>query len=314
MLFLRDAMEEFWLCLIVGGCVMKNLIVGFVLLSIVGAAGCMSVQDSATQSGSANMQLFYDQLSPYGSWVNHQTYGYVWIPNAGAGFKPYATSGRWVFTERGWTWDSDLPWGWAAFHYGRWDHDETHGWMWLPDGIWGPAWVSWRSAPAYYGWTPLRPGMSARNATSGEYYERDDRWVFVHDRDILSPEMGRRFVDPSQNSLIVARSRVIMNMRKERSSHTTFVSGPALGDVELVIRASVVPTVVAQSDKPVRRLGNGELQVYRPILGRVPKNGPVPAPNHVATAPDVSPVVAQPKPVGGDRTKAQVPQRDAKRQ
>ena len=27
-------------------------------------------------------QVFYDQLSPYGQWVNYGNYGYVWIPSA----------------------------------------------------------------------------------------------------------------------------------------------------------------------------------------------------------------------------------------
>jgi hypothetical protein len=37
-------------------------------------------------------QSFYDQLSPYGNWVNYPGYGYVWSPNAGPDFQPYATN------------------------------------------------------------------------------------------------------------------------------------------------------------------------------------------------------------------------------
>jgi hypothetical protein len=74
--------------------------------------------DAASQD--ASYQTFYDQLSPYGQWINDPDYGYVWMPDASADFKPYATDGHWVYTDEGWTWDSDYPWGWAAFHYGRW--------------------------------------------------------------------------------------------------------------------------------------------------------------------------------------------------
>lgn len=41
---------------------------------------------------SVSFQVFYDQLSPYGSWINYPDYGYVWIPTqVPQGFRPYAT-------------------------------------------------------------------------------------------------------------------------------------------------------------------------------------------------------------------------------
>src|SRR5580692_6949742 len=49
-------------------------------------------------------QSFYDQLSPYGQWINNPTYGYVFMPNVGPDFKPYTTNGHWVYTDEGWTW------------------------------------------------------------------------------------------------------------------------------------------------------------------------------------------------------------------
>src|ERR1700682_2804413 len=49
-------------------------------------------------------QSFYDQLSPYGNWINYPGYGYVWMPNAGPDFRPYATNGNWIYTDAGWTW------------------------------------------------------------------------------------------------------------------------------------------------------------------------------------------------------------------
>src|ERR1043165_9695789 len=72
-----------------------------------------------------SFQVFYDELSPYGTWINHPSYGYVWTPALGAGFFPYASNGYWVWTDYGWPWVSNDPWGWAPFHYGRWDYDET---------------------------------------------------------------------------------------------------------------------------------------------------------------------------------------------
>jgi len=63
-------------------------------------------------------QVFYDELSRYGRWVDYPDYGYVWVPNVGDDFRPYATNGNWVYSDYGWTWASDYDWGWATFHYG----------------------------------------------------------------------------------------------------------------------------------------------------------------------------------------------------
>src|SRR5674476_1563111 len=82
---------------------------------------------ASAQHARVSFQLFYDQLSPYGQWVNHSNYGYVWIPDVGSDFVPYSTDGHWVSTNYGWTWASDYDWGWAPFHYGRWDYDNDLG-------------------------------------------------------------------------------------------------------------------------------------------------------------------------------------------
>src|SRR5689334_22664545 len=91
--------------------------------------------------GSVSYQVFYDQLSPYGIWIDDPTYGYIWVPNTGAGFQPYASNGYWVYTEYGWTWVSNYKWGWAPFHYGRWENSPAYGWYWIPGTEWSPAWV-----------------------------------------------------------------------------------------------------------------------------------------------------------------------------
>ncbi|MGZ4886752.1 MAG: DUF6600 domain-containing protein, partial [Candidatus Aminicenantales bacterium] len=86
----------------------------------------------------------YDYLSPFGSWVNLDPYGYVWTPRQmGYRWRPYA-DGHWVWTDYGWTWISDFDWGWMPFHYGRWGWDDDCGWFWVPGTVWGPAWVTWR--------------------------------------------------------------------------------------------------------------------------------------------------------------------------
>src|SRR5882757_4050122 len=77
-------------------------------------------QTTANAQVDVSFQVFYDQLSPYGNWVNYPDYGYVWVPEAGSGFRPYGTNGHWVYSDEGWTWVSRYEWGWAPFHYGNW--------------------------------------------------------------------------------------------------------------------------------------------------------------------------------------------------
>jgi hypothetical protein len=36
--------------------------------------------------------------------------------------------------------------------------DPYYGWVWVPDTVWGPAWVGWREGGNYIGWAPLPPG------------------------------------------------------------------------------------------------------------------------------------------------------------
>lgn len=99
-------------------------------------------------------------LAGYGQWLDDPTLGPVWIPGqnsgGGSGFVPYVTAGRWISTNAGWYWQSDLPWGRVAFHYGRWV-SLSQGWAWVPGSAFAPAWVEWRSGNGWFGWAPLGP-------------------------------------------------------------------------------------------------------------------------------------------------------------
>ena len=106
---------------------------------------------------------FDETLSPYGQWVDTGSGpndGRAWRPDpdvVGEDFQPYATGGHWVYSDWGWTWESDYPWGWAPFHYGRWALTPSWGWVWYPGTVWAPAWVDWRFGGGYIGWAPLPP-------------------------------------------------------------------------------------------------------------------------------------------------------------
>jgi uncharacterized membrane protein YgcG len=110
-----------------------------------------------------DVTTFDETLSPYGQWVDTgegPNDGRAWRPDpdvVGEDFQPYATGGHWVYSDWGWTWESDYPWGWAPFHYGRWALTPSWGWVWYPGAVWAPAWVDWRFGGGYIGWAPLPP-------------------------------------------------------------------------------------------------------------------------------------------------------------
>ncbi|HEU6447176.1 MAG TPA: DUF6600 domain-containing protein [Verrucomicrobiae bacterium] len=100
---------------------------------------------------------FYDPLSPYGDWVVVGSYGRCWRPREiEVGWRPYC-AGHWEWTDAGWFWASDEPWGWACYHYGYWVDDPNYGWVWVPATNWAPAWVVWREGGGYIGWAPCAP-------------------------------------------------------------------------------------------------------------------------------------------------------------
>ncbi len=110
---------------------------------------------------SPDAAYFYQQLSPYGRWIMAEDNQWFWQPSVAAtnpSWRPYWDQGHWVYTDSGWYWASDYSWGWAPFHYGRWNLHPLHGWLWYPDRVWAPAWVTWRSGDDYAGWAPLPPG------------------------------------------------------------------------------------------------------------------------------------------------------------
>ena len=80
-------------------------------------------------------------------------------------------AGHWEYTDAGWFWQSDYPWGDIAFHYGRWIRNEFTGgrWAWVPAYDWAPSWVAWREGTGGMGWAPLPWGVEFR-AGAGLYW------------------------------------------------------------------------------------------------------------------------------------------------
>jgi hypothetical protein len=153
------------------------------------AADRLGVGGSAAAQESIDIDTFYDELAPYGQWVWHPRFGYVWLPETVSdNWRPY-TVGRWTYTdEYGWYWDSYEPFAWAVYHYGRWGYDPDYGWFWVPGDTWAPAWVQWRYSDDYVGWAPIGPGRPGYAYGVPVNYDPPiaESWVFVQPRYMTS--------------------------------------------------------------------------------------------------------------------------------
>lgn len=190
------------------------------LLSVV----TISNNEIKAQSAEVNISVFQNELSPYGRWFNNPRFGQVWVYDDPA-FRPYATDGHWEYTNYGWSWISDFDWGWAPFHYGRWENDPFYGWMWIPGYEWASAWVSWSQYDGYYGWAPLGFGLGINVSFGAIPYER---WNFIPRQYMGSRDFYRHCESPRNNYF---RNAVTINNFYE-GREGRFTKGPERREVE----------------------------------------------------------------------------------
>lgn len=237
---------------------MKNMIklpaivLGLMLL-LTGTAQRVAAQDE-----DISLQSFYDELSPYGTWIQDSQYGYVWRPDVEqSDFRPYYSNGRWVMTEYGNTWVSDYDWGWAPFHYGRWVYNRYSQWVWIPDTVWGPAWVSWRSGGGYYGWAPMGPGMNINI----NFNIPDLWWVFVPQRNIYYNNFPRYY---SRRNVTIIHNTTIINNVYSRNNRN-YYTGPRADDIRRSTRQAVPVYSIDRSSRPGRSsISGSRVEIYRP--------------------------------------------------
>lgn len=221
------------------------------MLGLVGLAGCTSAEPAypppsypptyvSAAYPSSNVEIyvsseadFIEPLAPYGEWTVVASFGRCWRPRiAEVEWQPY-TNGHWEWTDQGWYWVSDDPWGWATCHYGRWDRDEI-GWYWVPQTQWSPAWVEWRQGDGYVGWAPLPP--------SGRSQPRPRAYVFVEER---------RFSEPIRPKTVIVNNTTIIN-RTVNITNTRVVNnvvinqGPRREEIEQRTGRRLAPVAVQQ--------------------------------------------------------------------
>jgi hypothetical protein len=221
-----------------------------------------TTQKVMAQGEDVSLQSFYDELSPYGTWIQDPQYGYVWRPDVEQGdFRPYYTNGRWVMTEYGNTWVSNYDWGWAPFHYGRWVYNRYNEWVWIPDTTWGPAWVSWRSGDGYYGWAPMGPSLSINI----NFNIPDLWWVFIPQRNIYYDSFPRYY---SRRNVVIINNTTIINNTYVRNRRT-YYTGPRADDIRRATRQDVRVYNVNNTGRPSRTNINGNsVNIYTPRPSR----------------------------------------------
>ncbi len=210
-----------------------------------------------------DINVFVNELSPYGRWINTPSYGKVWISNE-RDFTPYYSGGHWVYSSYGWTWASDYRWGWAPFHYGRWAFDNFNGWMWVPGYEWGPAWVGWRSGGDYYGWAPLAPGIQINIGFGFGNYMPADRWCFVPRRNITSPYLGNYRVNRDRNITIINHTTIINTTNIYNNNR--YIVGPDRREAERATGRRINEVRISNDSKPgnYRMVDNNTIKMYRP--------------------------------------------------
>jgi hypothetical protein len=243
---------------------MKSLqkIWGLLLVAIL-FASCATSQIAAQGEGQyVSDQEFYDELSPYGTWVDDPKYGTVWVPDVDGDFKPYATNGHWVLTEYGNTWASDYDWGWAAFHYGRWTFDDYYGWEWIPGNEWAPAWVNWREGDGYYGWAPMSPGINFDVNYGNDYNIPDNYWVFASQSYINQPDIYNYYVPYNRVSTILRRTTYLRNDYNRR-----YYTGPRRDQIQRYTKNPVTVYNIRNINRPgANRVENNTVNMYRPNI------------------------------------------------
>ena len=256
--------------------------------------GSYSSRHDAVSAGSGYGYDYYSALSPYGTWIQRAPYGWVWYPlDIDAGWRPY-TVGRWAYTDWGWMWISDDPWGSIPYQYGRWTYDDFYGWLWVPGDVWAPAWVAWHYGDGWVGWAPLpvtatwQVGIGFQSSPAVFDAAIDpDAWCFVPARSFATTRV--RVIPPSRNVTLLSRTADVTNYTIVNSRPAE--RGLSIDMIQRDLGRTIPKYQVTDASSPRNGLkptirGNS-IQVFRQVIaGRSPDDRTPPRPpGHIQSRP-----------------------------
>jgi hypothetical protein len=269
---------------------MKRVFTRFVFLVLFAAvAGCAAsvaqtdLRGSMRSTGNAiDVSYFYENLSPYGDWFEDPSYGWCWTPyDVAADWRPYS-DGHWEYTDYGWSWASNEPWGWATYHYGRWFFDDAYGWGWVPGTEWAPAWVAWRYSDDYVGWAPLPPDAGWDGPTGLRFTGYDaippPRWCFVPRQHVFDTGLHLQVTLIARNITLFGRTRdaTRYEVRDGRPANLGF----DIAQIERSIGRPVPRVRIVDAPDPSRGggrpAGSGVVGFFRPTVRPMPVQQPPP--------------------------------------
>jgi hypothetical protein len=198
-------------------------------------------------------------LDDYGAWESTANYGAVWFPaSVPADWAPYST-GYWTDVGAwGPTWVDAAPWGYAPFHYGRWERFRGR-WGWCPGGfvfrpVWAPALVGWVGGPGWrysgiqggpvYGWVPLGWGEAYHPRWKGCseicWTRYNKPYAATGSRSDAPP---RSYVNATTPGAITAVQGPAFIGRKPVQSHRVAIPVGALADAPVVAEPMLRPDI-----------------------------------------------------------------------
>ena len=206
---------------------------------------------NVSESNEADYDVFYTRLSSdEGSWVEAGNYGYCFRPRVSEDWRPYR-DGHWVWTDRGWYWDSNERFAWATYHYGRWVDIGGTGWCWVPGNQWAPAWVSWRESDQDVGWAPLPPeadvsGSLPISSWSDSYYGIGPAaYAFISYSHWHEPSYAQYLEPPERNIQIISETKNVTNIVTNNNVINNF--GPPVQTVATKTNREIQPVKLALS-------------------------------------------------------------------
>ena len=252
------------------------LLLAAALVAVGCAAGFSGSQGSPVEADdTASISFYFDDLAPYGTWVELSPYGWVWVPvDTPVGWRPY-TVGYWTYSDEGWLWVSEDPWGWIPYHYGRWTWDRDYGWLWVPGDVWAPAWVAWRYGPGWVGWAPLPPDVYWRPDIGLMYTDPDldrhihkYRWCFTPSSDFGTTRERVRVEPASRNVTLLGTTR---NVTKYAAAPRPIEEGMTPDLIRERNGKPIVPLQIVDSRSPIHDQGvtfrERSVEVFRPKSG-----------------------------------------------